>query len=96
MTLYAQYMLLISLELAQIDSTYEDLVLRFLDHFINIAGTMDRIGDSQDDMWDKEDGFFYDVLRFPDGSGTRLKVRSLVGLLPMCATSVIEADVLEK
>ena len=47
-------------------------------------------------MWDDEDGFFYDVLRFPDGSGTRLKVRSLVGLLPLCATSVIDPETLEK
>ena len=47
-------------------------------------------------MWDEEDGFFYDVLRLPDGSGTRLKVRSLVGLLPLCATTVIEADLLER
>ena len=47
-------------------------------------------------MWDEEDGFFYDVLRLPDGTGTRIKVRSLVGLLPLCATTVIEADLLER
>ena len=47
-------------------------------------------------MWDEEDGFFYDVLRLPDGTGTRLKVRSLVGLLPLCATTVIDADVIER
>ena len=95
MALYAQYMLRISLELVQKDATYDDLALKFLDHFIDIAATMDRIGENQDDMWDEEDGFFYDVLRFPDGSGTRLKVRSLVGLLPLCATSVIDAESLE-
>ncbi len=95
MAFFAQYMLLIAIELAQSDSTYEDLALKFMNHFIHIAGAMDRVGDRHDDMWDEADGFFYDVLRFPDGNGTRLKVRSLVGLLPMCAASVIDADVVE-
>ncbi len=96
MALYAQYMLRISLELAQDDPAYEDMALKFMNHFISIAGAMDRFGENQDDMWDEEDGFFYDVLRFPDGMGTRLKVRSLVGLLPMCASTVIDPEVLEK
>ena len=96
MALYAQYMLRIALEISQSDPTYEDLACKFLDHFINIASAMSRIGDGNDEMWDEEDGFFYDVLRFPDGNGTRLKVRSLVGLLPISASSIIDADVLEK
>ena len=96
MALYSQYMLRISLELSQYDPTYEDLACKFLDHFANIAESMSRIGDGNDEMWDEEDGFFYDVLRFPDGRGTRLKVRSLVGLLPLCATSIIDAEVLEQ
>src|SRR6202008_3751098 len=54
------------------------------------------VGDNPDEMWDEEDGFFYDVLRLPDGSGTKIKVRSLVGLLPLCASTVIEPDVLER
>jgi hypothetical protein len=58
-----------------------------------IAYAMDRIGEHQDDMWDEQDGFFYDVLRLPDGQAMRLKVRSLVGLLPLCASTVVEADV---
>ena len=53
---------------------------------------MDPVGDHPDEMWDEEDGFFYDVLRLPDGTGQRLKVRSLVGLLPLCATTVIEPE----
>ena len=57
---------------------------------------MDPVGEHPDEMWDEEDGFFYDVLRLPDGTGARIKVRSLVGLLPLCATTVIEADVLER
>ena len=57
---------------------------------------MDLIGEHPDEMWDEDDGFFYDVLRLPDGTGARIKVRSLVGLLPLCATTVIEADALER
>jgi hypothetical protein len=57
---------------------------------------MDRIGDHNDEMWDEQDGFFYDVLRLPDGSGERLKVRSIVGLLPLCATTSIDADAVTK
>jgi hypothetical protein len=53
---------------------------------------MDRIGDNKDEMWDEQDGFFYDLLRLPDGQAMRLKVRSLVGLLPLCASTVFEGD----
>jgi hypothetical protein len=57
---------------------------------------MDPLGEHPDEMWDEEDGFFYDVLRLPDGSGRRIEVRSLVGLLPLCATSVLPAAMLER
>ena len=53
---------------------------------------MDRVGDNEDEMWDEEDGFFYDLLRLPDGGATRLKVRSMVGLLPLCATTVLPEE----
>ena len=96
MTLFAQNMLTIAMELARHDPTYEDRVVGFLDHFLNIAGAMDHIGEHDDRMWDEEDGFFYDVLRFPDGHATRIKVRSLVGLLPLAAATIIDAEVLEK
>ena len=56
-----------------------------------IAYAMDRLGEHHDEMWDEEDGFFYDLLRLPDGQAMRLKVRSLVGLLPLCASTVFEA-----
>ncbi|WP_372845723.1 glucosidase [Pontiella sp.] len=96
MVLFAQFMVQIALELARTDpERYDDEALRYLDHFISIAGMMDRPGINADEMWDEDDGFFYDVLRFPDGSGTRLKVRSLVGLLPLCASTVIDADLLD-
>jgi Glycosyl hydrolase family 63 C-terminal domain len=88
MALFSQNMLEISVELAIEDSTYQDMVFKFTEHFYFIAAAMNRPGN--DGMWDEEDGFYYDLLRLPDGSGQRLKVRSLVGLLPICATTVIE------
>jgi len=89
MALFSQNMFEIALELAERDSTYEDVAVKFLEHFFWIASAMDRIGDNKDELWDEEDGFFYDLLRFPNGDACRLKVRSLVGLLPLCATTVI-------
>ena len=71
-------------------------MLKFVEHFFWIAAAVDPVGEHPDEMWDEEDGFFYDVLRLPDGTGTRLKVRSLVGLLPICATTVIEADLMDR
>jgi hypothetical protein len=96
MALYCQNMLEIALELSLHDSLYEEMAVKFLEHFFWIAGAIDRVGEHQDELWDEEDGFFYDVLRLPDGSATRIKVRSMVGLLPMCAVSVISPQVLER
>jgi hypothetical protein len=87
-SMFAQNMLEIAVELAAHDSFYEDLVLKFAEHFMWIALAMNQTG--PEGMWDEEDGFYYDVLRLPDGSARRLKVRSMVGLLPLCATTVIE------
>jgi hypothetical protein len=86
--LFCQNMLEISFELAAHDSFYEDMAMKFADHLLWIARAMNQAG--PDGMWDEEDGFYYDVLRLPDGRATRLKVRSMVGLLPICATTVIE------
>ena len=69
---------------------------KFVEHFFWIAAATDPVGEHPDEMWDDEDGFFYDVLRHPDGTGQRIKVRSLVGLLPMSATTVISAHVFEE
>ena len=88
MALFTQNMLELSVELAAYDHTYEDMVAKFTEHFLYIAAAMNQSG--QDGMWDEEDGFYYDLLRLPDGNAARLKVRSMVGLLPLCATTVIE------
>ncbi len=96
MAMFSQNMLELALALLPHDKSYEEFVLKFVERFFWIAAAVDPIGENPDEMWDEEDGFFYDVLRLPDGTGTRLKVRSLVGLLPICATTVIEADLLER
>ncbi len=88
MALFSQNMLELAVELAAHDPSYEDMVSKFVEHFYFIALGMNRPG--ADGMWDEEDGFYYDVLRLPDGRSTRLKVRSMVGLLPLAATTVVE------
>ncbi len=88
MALFTQNMLELAVELAVHDRTYEDMAFKFVEHFVYIAAAMNKPG--QDGMWDDQDGFYYDLLRLPDGSATRLKVRSMVGLLPLCATTVSE------
>jgi Glycosyl hydrolase family 63 C-terminal domain len=88
MALFSQNMLELAFELTAHDPTYEAMVIKFVEHFCFIASGMNLPG--QYSMWDEEDGFYYDLLRLPDGSATRLKVRSMVGLLPLCATTVLE------
>lgn len=89
MALFCLNMIEMSVAIASSDETYEDLCYKFVEHFFWIASGLNRVG--KDGMWDEEDGFYYDILRFPDGSAQRLKVRSMVGLLPLCATMAIEA-----
>ncbi len=89
MAFFCQNMIEMSMELALYDPAYEDLLYKFLEHFLWIASGINRAGD--DGMWDEEDGFYYDLLRLPDSSAQRLKVRSMVGLIPLCAATVIEA-----
>ena len=86
--LFCQNMLEIAFELAAHDQTYEELASNFGLQFLLIARAMNAVG--PDGMWDEEDGFYYDILRLPDGRATQLKVRSMVGLLPLCATTAIE------
>jgi hypothetical protein len=95
MALYCQNMLEIAVELALTDPGYEDMALKFTEHFIWIASAMAHLGQDTG-MWDEDDGFFYDVLRLPSGDARRLKVRSMVGLLPLCAATTFDGDLLAK
>ena len=90
MALFCQSMAEISLELAAQDPTYTEMTHKFLEHFLWIATIMNR--DGPGGMWDEEDGFYYDLLLRPDSGPMRLKVMSTVGLLPLCATTVIDAS----
>jgi hypothetical protein len=90
MALFSQNMVGLAAEIAVHDPDYEDMVFKFAENFQFIAAAMNHPG--SDGMWDEEDGFYYDLLRLPDGSGRRLKVRSVVGLLPLCAVSVFEKE----
>ncbi|MFZ5570238.1 MAG: MGH1-like glycoside hydrolase domain-containing protein [Thermodesulfobacteriota bacterium] len=92
MAFYCQCMLEMALILTEYDTMYEEVAFKFVQHFMWISYAMDRIGEHHDEMWDEEDGFFYDLLRLPDGQSMRLKIRSMVGLLPLCAATVFEAE----
>ena len=94
MALFSQNMLELAFELTVHDPAYEGMIMKFVEHFYYIAAAMNRPG--QDGMWDEEDGFYYDLLRLPDGSAQRLKVRSMVGLLPLCATTIVEKSSRER
>jgi hypothetical protein len=96
MAFYCQCMLDMAVILADHDEAYEDVAFKFLENFIWISYAMDKVGDQRDDMWDEQDGFYYDVLRLPGGEAFRLKVRSMVGLLPLCASTVFEQDALTR
>jgi Glycosyl hydrolase family 63 C-terminal domain len=88
MALFCQGMLEMAVELAANDVSYQEPAVKIQEYMIAIASVMNRIGD--DGLWDEADGFYYSLLRFPDGSSMRLKARSIAGLLPLCATTVVE------
>ncbi len=94
MALYCQWMLQIAVELAKSNPVYRDIALKFIAHFEWISIAMDPPG-GDTALWDDEDGFYYDVMRMPDGAAIQLKVRSIVGLLPLCAATVFDPDLLE-
>jgi Glycosyl hydrolase family 63 C-terminal domain len=96
MAFYCLSMLDIALILTEYDAIYEEMAYRFFEHFVWITYAMDRIGASHDEMWDEEDGFFYDLLHLPNGDAIRLRIRSMVGLLPLCAATVFEPGTAEK
>ena len=95
MGMYSLGMLHIALELAQNHPPYEDVASKFFEHFLYIADAMNNIGDGFS-LWDEEDGFYYDAINFPNGSRSLVKVRSLVGLIPLLGVNVIEPATIEK
>jgi hypothetical protein len=95
MALFCQNMLEITAALAMDDPGYADMALKFVEHFMWIGSAMARLGGNTG-MWDEEDGFFYDVLRLPNNQALHLKVRSMVGLLPLCAATVFDGGLFAK
>jgi hypothetical protein len=96
MAMYSLNLMRIALELAQHNHVYEDIATKFLEHFLSIAQAMTNIGEQGIGLWHDEDGFFYDVLNLPDGQMIPLKVRSMVGLIPLFAVEILEPKLLEK
>lgn len=99
MAMYSLNLLRIALELAQHNPVYEDIASKFFEHFLHIAEAMNHIGGSNGDgvgLWDHDDEFFYDVLHLPDGQMKPLKIRSMVGLIPLFAVETLEPELLEK
>jgi hypothetical protein len=96
MAMYSLNLMRIALELAQHNHVYEDIATKFFEHFLHIAEAMNDIGGSGIGLWDEQDEFYYDVLNLPDGHKVPLKVRSMVGLIPLYAVEVLDHDLLEK
>jgi hypothetical protein len=93
MGMYCLNMLAIALELAREDSAYEDVASKFFEHFVYICRAMNNLGGEGIELWNREDGFFYDVLDLPDGRKFPMKVRSMVGLIPLFAVETVGSDV---
>ena len=96
MGMYCLNMLAIALELAKEDPAYEDIASKFFEHFVYIAHAMNNFGSHAKSLWDEEDGFYYDVLHLPNGEDHFLKVRSMVGLIPLFAVETLEPEVIDK
>ena len=96
MAMYCLNLMRIALELAQSNHVYEDIATKFFEHFLAIASSMSNIGSKGLSLWDEEDGFFYDVLSLPDGQMVPMKLRSMVGLIPLFAVETLEPSLLEK
>ena len=96
MAMYALNLLAISLELAKEDPSYEDVASKFWEHFLYIAHAMNNRGDDEVRLWDEQDGFFYDVLHLPEGKPYPMKVRSMVGLIPLFAVETLEPELLDR
>jgi len=96
MAMFCLNMLRVSLELSKRDPVYEDMTIKFLDHFLHIARAMTDMGNEGIGLWDDQDNFFYDVLCMPSGDKIPLRLRSMVGLIPLFAVGIVEPDVIAK
>ncbi len=96
MAMYSLNLMRIALELAQHNPVYQDVATKFFEHFLQIAEAMSNVGDAGIGLWDDEDKFFYDVLHLPDDSMVPLKIRSMVGLIPLFAVETLEPELLDK
>jgi hypothetical protein len=96
MGMYCLNMLAIAMELARHDSAYEDVASKFWEHFVYIAHAMNNLGGQETTLWDEQDGFYYDVLHLPSGQHLPMRVRSMVGLIPLFAVETLEPEVLSR
>ncbi|MEO6977938.1 MAG: glucosidase, partial [Mucilaginibacter sp.] len=92
MAIYSLNLLRIAAELAETNKAYNDIASKFFEHFIYIAGAISNIGQDNEGLWDDTDGFFYDQLRLPDNSTQKMRVRSIVGLIPLIAAEVLDEN----
>ncbi len=95
MAMFCLNMMAIALELARDDRVYEDVATKFFEHFVYISDAMNNLGEENTELWDERDGFYYDVLHQPNGKDIPLRLRSMVGLIPLFAVETVEADVLD-
>lgn len=96
MAMFALNMMRISMELALYNRVYEDMAIKFFEHYLYIANAMENLGNKKDGLWNEEDGFFYDLLQLNNGESKSLKLRSIVGLIPLFAVEIVEHSLLEK
>src|SRR5579872_2113257 len=96
MGMYCLNMLAIALELAKEDPAYEDVASKFFEHFVNIAHAMNDVGEQNQSLWDNIDGFYYDVLQLPNGEEHFMKIRSMVGLIPLFAVETLEPEIVDR
>lgn len=96
MAMYALNMMRIAMELAQYYQVYEDMAIKFFEHYLYIAEAMENLGEGTKGLWNEEDGFFYDVLQLQNGNAVSLRLRSIVGLIPLFAVEIIDHHLLEK
>jgi hypothetical protein len=96
MAMYCLNMLSIAMELSRVNPAYEDVASKFWEHFLYIAHAINNLGPDNKSIWNEDDGFYYDLLRFPDGSSFPMKIRSMVGLIPLFAIETLEPEIMDK